>query len=76
MAQKIKDIVDNVLALPANSRAYLAEVLLESLDFEEDFPISDEWIKEIGKRCQDIDEGKVELVRGDEGLSQMQSKYS
>ncbi len=76
MAQKIKDIVDNVLALPVNSRAYLAEVLLESLDFEEDFPISDEWIKEIGKRCQDIDEGKVELVRGDEGLSQMQSKYS
>jgi putative addiction module component (TIGR02574 family) len=76
MAQKIKDIVDNVLALPANSRAYIAEVLLESLDFEEDFSISDEWIREIEKRCQDIDDGKVELVRGDEGLSQLQSKYS
>ncbi len=76
MAQKIKDIVDNVLALPANSRAYLAEVLLESLDFEEDFPISDEWINEIGKRCRDIDEGKVELVDGDKGLSQLQNKYS
>ena len=76
MAQKIKDIVDNVLALPANSRAYIAEVLLESLDFEEDFPISDEWIKEIEKRCRDIDEGKVELVSGDKGLSQLQSKYS
>jgi len=75
MVQKIKDIVDNVLALPANSRAYIAEVLLESLDFEEDFPISDEWIKEIEKRCRDIDESKVELVPGDEALSQLQGKY-
>ena len=76
MVQKIKDIVDNVLALPANSRAYIAEVILESLDFEEDFPISDEWMKEIRKRCHEIDEGKVDLIPGDEGLSQLQSKYS
>lgn len=76
MAQKIKDIVDGVLSLPANSRAYLAEVLLESLDFEEDFPISDEWMKEIKKRCRDIDEGKAELIPGDKGLAQLQKKYS
>ncbi len=73
MAQKIKDIVDNVLAFSANSRAYIAEVILESLDFEEDFPISDEWMKEIKKRCQEIDEGKVDLIPGDEVLSQLQS---
>jgi hypothetical protein len=76
MAQKIKDIVDNVLALPANSRAYLAEVLLESLDFEEDFPISDEWMKEIKQRCQEIDKGEVELIPGDEGIAQLQRKHS
>lgn len=76
MAQKIKDIVDSVLALPANSRAYIAEVLLESLDFEEDFQISNEWLEEINKRCQEIDEGKVELIPGDEGLTQLQNKYS
>ncbi len=76
MAEKIKDIVDSVLALPVNSRAYIAEVLLESLDFEEDFQISDEWLKEINKRCREIDEGKVELIPGDEGLAQLQNKYS
>lgn len=76
MAKKIKDIADNILALPASSRAYLAEVLLESLDFEEDFPINEEWIKEIKSRCQEIDEGKVELISGDEGLAQFQRKYS
>ncbi|MDN3511718.1 MAG: addiction module protein [Candidatus Jettenia sp.] len=49
----------NILKLPANSRAYLVEVLLESLDFEEDFTINNEWKKEIKRRCREIDEDKV-----------------
>ncbi|MEK6679361.1 MAG: addiction module protein [Nitrospirota bacterium] len=76
MPKKIKDIAESILTLPANSRAYLAEVLLESLDFEEDFPINEEWMKEIKRRCQEIDEGKVELISGKEGLAQLQRKYS
>lgn len=76
MAKNIEDIIDNILALPANSRAYLAELLLESLDFEEDFPITEEWMKEIKKRCQELDEGKVELISGNEGLAKLQKKYS
>ena len=76
MSYKIEDIVDNILKLPANSRAYLVEVLLESLDFEEDFTISDEWNKEIKRRCQEIGEGKVKMISGEEGLRQLQGKYS
>lgn len=76
MVKRMEDIIDSMLALPVNSRAYLAEVLLESLDFEEDFPIGDEWMKEIKKRCQEIDEGKVELISGSEGLAKLQKKYS
>ncbi|GAN34212.1 MAG: addiction module antitoxin RelB [Candidatus Brocadia sp. AMX2] len=76
MVKNIDDIIDSILALPANSRAYLAELLLESLDFEEDFPISEEWMKEIKKRCQELDEGKVELISGNEGLAGLQKKYS
>ena len=76
MIQKIEDIVDDILKLPANSRAYLVEILLESLDFEEDFPVNDEWMKEIKRRCQEIDEGKVEMISGEEGLAQLQRKYS
>ncbi len=75
MAQKIKDITESVLALPVNSRAYLAEILLESLDFEEDFSIDDEWMREIKKRCQEIDEGKVEMISGEEGINRLQRKY-
>ena len=29
MAHKVKDIIDEALTLPSNSRAYMAEVLLE-----------------------------------------------
>ena len=76
MIQKIENIVDDILKLPANSRAYLVEILLESLDFEEDFPVNDEWMKEIKRRCQEIDEGKVEMISGEEGLAQLQRKYS
>lgn len=76
MVKNMEDIIDNILELPANSRACLAELLLENLDFEEDFPINEEWMKEIKKRCQELDEGKFELIPGNEGLAQLRKKYS
>ena len=56
-------------------RAYLAEILLESLDFEEDFHVSDEWMNEIKERSREIDEGEVKLIPGEEGLTRLQEKY-
>jgi putative addiction module component (TIGR02574 family) len=76
MAHKVKDIIDEVLTLPANSRAYIAEVLLESLDFEEDFTVSDAWRAEIEKRCQQIDAGEVELIAGDEAMADLRARFS
>ena len=76
MALKFKEIVDSVLTLPSNSRAYLAEILLESLDIKDDFTVNEDWLNEIKKRCNDIDENKVELVSGEEGLNKLQRKYS
>ena len=65
----VKDIVQQVMLLPKHVRAYLVEVLLESLDFEEDFPIEEEWMGEITRRCREIDEGRVDLIPGEEGLA-------
>lgn len=75
MAQKIEQIINNAMELSSTSRAYLAEKLLESLDFEEDFKVKDEWMDEIKKRCQEIDDGSVKLIPGEEGLSQLQKKF-
>ena len=46
-----------------------------SLDFEEDFPISEEWGQEIRRRCEEIDSGKAVLVDGDTVLSNLRKKY-
>lgn len=75
MIQEMENILSSAMELPRNSRAYLAEILLESLDFEEDFQVSIEWMNEIKKRCREIDEGKVKLIPGEEGLNQLREKY-
>ena len=74
MELEVKDLVQSIMLLPKHVRAYLVEVLLESLDFEEDFPIGEEWIHEITQRCREIDEGKVDLIPGQEGLAQLRKQ--
>jgi putative addiction module component (TIGR02574 family) len=76
MKSEIEEIAEKVLKLPSTARASLAELLLESLDYEEDFLISDEWMNEIQKRCREIDEGKVQLISAEDALAQLQKKYS
>jgi putative addiction module component (TIGR02574 family) len=76
MKSEIQDITEKALRLPLSARASLAEILLESLDHEEDFLISDEWMSEIKKRCREIDEGKVQLISSEDVLAQLQNKYT
>lgn len=76
MAHKVKDIIDEVLTLPSNSQAYVAKVLLESLDFEEDFPVGDAWRAEIEKRSGEIDAGEVELIAGEDAMANLRKRFS
>jgi len=62
MALKTEDIVTEALQLPHDSRALLAEKLLESLDSDDPFEVGQAWLDEVRKRCREIDEGKVELI--------------
>lgn len=75
MPSKVKNIIEEALALPSNRRAYVAEVLLESLDFEEDFLVSDEWRIEIEKRCREIDSGEVELIAGEQAMNSLRERF-
>jgi putative addiction module component (TIGR02574 family) len=76
MMLDLKDIIDKAMALPPSSRANLAEILLESLDFEEDFPVNEEWLDEIKRRCREIDEGKVGLLAGKEALDKLDKQLT
>jgi hypothetical protein len=47
MSVEVEEIAEKALMLSPSARAHLAEILLESLDYEEDFAISPEWMTEI-----------------------------
>lgn len=66
METSMKQITEQVLTLPLTGRAFLAEKLLESLDSGDSFELTPEWKKEIDRRCNEIDNGKVELIPSDQ----------
>ncbi|MGA2658540.1 MAG: addiction module protein [Verrucomicrobiota bacterium] len=59
-------IEKEALALPLEDRARLAEKLLESLDNEISSPLSEAWKEEIERRRQEVRQGKVKPVAGEE----------
>jgi len=62
MADELSELLKKALALPAGARAALAGSLLESLDETVDAGAEEEWQKEIARRIQDLDSGKVKPV--------------
>lgn len=62
MTTKTDGLIDELLRLPRESRALLAEKLLESLDRDEDHELSPEWLDEVKRRCREIDAQAVTLV--------------
>ena len=76
MAREAYNLLEEALKRPAEARAALAGSLLESLDFDEDFAISQEWLDEIRRRCDEIDSGKAKLIEGDKVISELRDKHS
>ena len=66
MKTTIDKIVEEVLSLSPQARAFVAEKLIESLDTEPAVTLSSAWRDEIHKRCREIDEGTVELRDAEE----------
>jgi hypothetical protein len=76
MSTDPKGIIDEAMQLPPAIRAFIAETLLESLDFEEDFPVSSVWLKEIHRRCAAIDNGTAKLVDHESALKQLRASLT
>jgi putative addiction module component (TIGR02574 family) len=57
-----KKVLEEALRLPAEARAALAGHLLESLDDAVDEDVELAWSKEIARRIDDLDRGKVKTV--------------
>lgn len=74
MSPKAEKLVTEAMQLPKEARAFMAEKLLESLDFDEAFEVSPEWRHEIRRRSQELDEGRVSLVPGEQVFDEVIKK--
>ncbi len=54
-------IMTEALTLAPSARAFVAERLIESLDASPGEALSPAWRDELRRRCQEMDEGAVEL---------------
>lgn len=70
----IEQILQEVALMPAPTRAYIAEKILEMIDAEEQINLSPEWISLIEERISDIDAGVVQMVTADKVMKQIWSE--
>ena len=62
MKHDVTDLLKKALELPSEARAVLASSLLDSLDDETDAAAEEEWNKEIARRIEELDSGKVKTI--------------
>jgi putative addiction module component (TIGR02574 family) len=71
MAKDLSDVLKQALALPSEARAALAGALLESLDETIDSSAEAEWDREIARRIEELDSGRVKPVSWAEARKQI-----
>jgi Putative addiction module component len=69
--RSIEQLTEELMALPSLSRALLAEKLVESLEFDTDPTVQAAWIDEAKQRRDQIRNGSVQPIPGEEALAQV-----
>ncbi len=69
--QSIEQLTKEILSLPSVSRALLAEKLVESLEFDTDPTIQSAWVTEAKRRRDEVRNGSVTPIPGEEALAQV-----
>ncbi|AVH67471.1 putative addiction module component [Nostoc sp. 'Peltigera membranacea cyanobiont' N6] len=67
----VEQIMKEALALPSALRALLAEKLVESLEFDVDETQQKLWIEEAKKRRDEVRNGTVIPIPGEEALARV-----
>ncbi len=71
MTAEVSELLKKALALPSEARAALAGSLLESLDDTVDGSAEEEWSREIARRIEELDSGKVKPIPWEEARRQI-----
>jgi putative addiction module component len=68
MATTWEQLAEQAMSLSSDSRARLADRLVESLDVEELGPIDHLWVAEAIRRRDEVRSGSIETIDGDDAL--------
>ena len=71
MVTTVEQLAEQAMNLPAESRARLADLLVESLDADELGPIDRLWVEEAKRRRDEVRSGRVETIEGEEALQKV-----
>jgi Putative addiction module component len=67
----VEQLTQAALSLPSALRALLAEKLIESLEFDTDPAIQAAWVTEAKKRRDEVRNGTITPIPGEEALAQV-----
>ena len=76
MTSTLEKLTNQALKLPQSARAYLAERLLDSLEQDDDFEVSSEWLAEARRRGRELDSGRGRAVNGEVALKRLRTPAS
>lgn len=71
MATTLEQLAEQAMNLPTESRARLADLLVESLDAAELGHVDRLWVTEAKRRRDEVRSGRVEVIPGDEALQKV-----
>jgi Putative addiction module component len=71
MGMTVEQIAEEALALPSESRALLADKLVESLNTAALSRIDEVWLAQAKPRRDDVRSSKVQTIPGDEALAKV-----
>ncbi|MEL6903063.1 MAG: addiction module protein [Cyanobacteria bacterium J06606_4] len=69
--RSIEQLTEEILSLPNESRALLADRLVESLEFGTDSAIQAVWTTEAKRRRDEVRNGSVQPISGEDALAQV-----
>jgi putative addiction module component (TIGR02574 family) len=75
MSMSFEELVEHAMALPSESRALLADRLVESLDAAEMNRFDRLWAAEAQRRLDDVRSGRVVPIPGEQVLAEMRKRF-
>lgn len=71
MATTVEQLAEQAMALPSESRARLADLLVESLNDADLGQIEELWLTEAKRRRDEVRAGTVKTIPGDKALKEV-----